>query len=259
MARPKKLKKKEIEELNEFNDSTNRKDKSCFVPQEGKLKDPIKIRIRNDLTEKQKGLIELIKDKQTNIVFIDGPSGTTKTFCAVQAGLELLNDKKVSDILFTRVFVQSANVGSGFAPGSLEDKFSLFCGPLEDKLGELLDSGTIKFLKGDGRINMTPVGYLRGSSWNARYIICEESGQMSESELKTVITRLGKHSKLVIIGDSRQCDIRNSGFRRVFDMFNDGASREKGIYCLEFTTDDILRNGILKFIIERFESEKIYN
>lgn len=253
MAKPKKIKKKDIEELKEFNTSVEKRDKSCFVPQGGKLKEPIKIRIRDDLTEKQKGLITLIKDKHTKVVFVDGPAGTAKSFTCVQAGLELLNEKRVSEFLFLRSIAESSQLKLGALPGLVSDKFGPFMSCLEQKLDELLDAGSIKKLKAEGFIKAEPINFQRGASHNAKYILLEEAQSLSEFEIKTIMTRLGKYSTLVIIGDHQQADIRNSGFQKIFNLFDDERSRTEGVYCLKFTKDDILRSGIVKYIVERFE------
>lgn len=258
MARPKKLKKKEIEELNEFNDSNSKKDKSPYVFQDSKMKDPVKIRVRDDLTEKQKGLLELIKDKETKIVFVSGVAGTSKTFIGVQAGLELLNNKRVSEILYLRSAVESAQKSLGFLPGDQKSKEEVYMIPLLDKLSEFLDKGSIDMLVKEGRVKSTVVNYLRGQNLNAKYILVDELQNFSLDEIKTIVTRLGKYSTMVLVGDPMQSDIRNSGMQEVLKMFNDQESRDNGVFCVEFTKEDIVRSGICKFLVEKFERESFY-
>ncbi len=65
--------------------------------------------------------------------------------------------------------------------------------------------------------------------------------------------RLGKFSKLFIIGDEHQTNVSKSGFLEVFHLFNDEESKQKGIITFEFTKDDCMRNGMMKFILERFD------
>lgn len=259
MARPKKLKKKDIEELNNFNNSIENQDKSPFVPQDSKLKEPLHLRIRNDLTEKQKGLITLIKDKNTKIVFVDGPAGSSKTFCAVQAGLELLNEKRHSAILYIRTAIESSSRSLGALPGLADEKIEPYLIPLYDKISEFLDKGSIEKLKTENRIQGNVVNFLRGNSFNAKCIILDESQNYSFKELETAMTRLGKFSTMIIIGDRRQSDINNSGFKQMYDIFNNALSQENGIFCLEFTKDDIVRSGVTKFIVETLDNYKLYS
>lgn len=254
----KKLKKKEIEEINNSEAKLKSPDKSCFVPQDTKMKRQIEIRTRDDLTEKQKGLIQLIKDKKTKIVFISGVAGTSKTFIGVQAGLELLNEKRVSEVLYLRSAIESAQKSLGFLPGDQRSKEEVYMIPLLDKLNEFLDKGTIDTLIKEGRIKSTVVNYLRGQNLNAKYILVDEFQNFSLDEAKTIVTRLGKYSTMVLVGDPMQSDIRNSGMLEVIRMFNDKESQDNGVFCIEFTKEDIVRSGICKFLVERFERESLY-
>ncbi len=235
-----------------------KKDKSPIVPQGDKIKEPLTIRVRDDLTDKQKGLLDLIKMKDTKIVMIDGPAGTAKTFISVLAGLQLLEDHRVSDITYLRSAVESTESEIGFLPGSMEEKINPYLQPLMDKVSEFLPSGQTAFLVKDGRLLGMHTGFLRGLSWNAKYIIFDEAQNASRKELITAMTRLGKFSKMIIIGDTFQNDLgAKSGFKTMFDTFDDQESRNEGIYCLRLTKDDIVRSGVLKFIIDKLERANI--
>jgi phosphate starvation-inducible protein PhoH len=67
---------------------------------------------------------------------------------------------------------------------------------------------------------------------------------------------MGRFSKLILIGDIRQSDIKNSGFEKIYNLFDDKKSADKGIVTFKFGTDDIMRNDILAYIIEKFEQLK---
>jgi len=76
------------------------------------------------------------------------------------------------------------------------------------------------------------------------------------SELITTITRVGKFSKFFILGDPMQTDLKHkehSGFKPIFDLFNDEDSKKENIHCVEFGKEDIMRSEILKFIVEKIE------
>ena len=78
------------------------------------------------------------------------------------------------------------------------------------------------------------------------------------SEIQTIMTRIGQFSKVIICGDPAQSDILHgkSGFIDIFNVFNNEESRQQGIYCIEFTEDDILRSEICKFIVKKFTEVK---
>jgi phosphate starvation-inducible protein PhoH len=64
---------------------------------------------------------------------------------------------------------------------------------------------------------------------------------------------MGRFSKLILIGDIRQADIKNSGFEKIYNLFDDKKSNDKGICTFKFGREDIMRNDILAYIIEKFE------
>lgn len=232
----------------------SKKDNSPRIHQEPKLKDEIVIRDRPDLTEKQKELINLILSKNTNIVLCKGPSGTSKTFISVYCGLKLLNQKRISKIYFIRNPVESSFYSVGFLKGDINEKFHPYLLPLEDKLKEFLNQNDINLLNKENRIEPVPLGFMRGASLNTSYIIVEESQNLKIQDLLLIMTRLGRFSKLICIGDTKQSDIRNSGFQTVYSLFDDDESKKRGIHTFEFTKQDIVRNEILSFIIEKFEN-----
>lgn len=234
-----------------------RPDSSPYVHQREKLDWNLSIRGRDDLTEKQKAIIELMQDKGTRILFLTGPAGTSKTWLAVYIGLLLLNQRRVSHITFVRTVVESASKSLGFLPGEASDKMGPYLMPLMDKLEEMLPAAEVKRLVSEERIRGVPVNYLRGASFNAQYIVVEESQNYSVSELVTAMTRIGKYSKMIVIGDPDQSDINGrSGLMPMYDLFNDESSREQGIFCLSLTREDIVRSGVLKYVAERLESYK---
>ena len=230
------------------------RDSSPYVSQREKLDWNLSIRERNDLTDKQKALIELVLDKQTKVVFISGPAGTSKTWLAVYCGLLLLQQRRVSHITFVRTIAESASKSLGALPGEIEDKISPYLMPLMDKLDELLPSSDTKRLMAEDRVHGLPVNHLRGASLNAQYIVLEESQNWTAKELTTALSRIGQYSKCVVIGDPMQSDINGaSSFQPFYDLFNEPSSQEQGIHCVSFTKDDIVRSGILRHLIERIE------
>ena len=229
-------------------------DNSPFVHQRDKIDWSLSIRERGDLTDKQKQYRDLILDKKTKVVFINGPAGTSKTYLAIYCGLLLLNMRRVSHLTFVRTIAESASKSLGSLPGEANDKMSPYLMPLMDKLDELLPSGEVKRLMAEERARGMPVNYLRGASMNAQYIVVEEAQNYDIKELTTVLTRIGQYSKMIIIGDTMQSDINGrSGFLPLFDWFNQPSSQEQGIHCVSFTKDDIVRSGILRHIAEMLE------
>lgn len=231
------------------------KDKSPLVYQSSRIDFDLDIRERPDWTEKQRKLTDLILDKNTKIVFVNGPAGTPKTFCAVYAGLKLLHERKVSHLQYVRTVIESASKSLGSLPGDERLKMEPFLIPLADKLDEFLPSAQKNRLIKEERVKGIPVNYLRGVSFNAQYIICDEAQNFTRREMVTAITRLGQFSKMIFVADPDQSELNgSSGFIPLFDLFNDESSRAQGIHCFSFTKADVVRSGVLRYICERIET-----
>lgn len=236
---------------------TVRRDQSPVVPQRDKIAFDLSIRRRQDVTPKQQQLIDLILHRDTRVVFVAGPAGTAKSYTAVRGGLELLQKRSVSDLCYIRSVVESASKSLGYLPGEAGEKLEPFLRPLRDKLEELLPGGDVERLLKEKRAEGIPVGFLRGASFNARFILADEAQNLTREELLTVLTRVGRFSKLVICGDAMQADIgpARSGFQKIYDLFNTEASRTHGIHCFSFTREDIVRSPIVRHIVEVFETQ----
>ena len=240
---------------NNQNEAPIKKDSSPSVTQRPKISFDLNIKSRCDLTDKQISILEAAMDKRTKCIFIDGLYGTSKSYMSVLASLNLLNLKKVDEIIFIRNPVESSTTGKiGFIPGSSEEKMAPYNAILFDKLEEMLPESDIQKLKKDNRINCYPVGFVRGRSWNCKAIIVDEASSMSWDDLFLILTRCGEFSKIFFIGDSvNQNDIGSkSGFKKMFNLFNDEESRHFGIHCFELKEyTDIVRSGLLRFVMEK--------
>jgi len=231
-----------------------KKDTSPKVHQNEKIKESVRIDERQ-LTSKQIELLNLLQNKTTKLVFISGPAGTAKTYTSILAGLTLLNHKRVSEIVYVRSIVESSDSKLGFLPGEMDEKMSPYIQPLIDKLEELLPKHDIDKLKKEERIHGFPINFLRGLSWNAKCIVADEAQNMSKKELITLITRVGEFSKLFICGDPDQSDINGkSGFVPMMNVFDDEESRNNGIYVFKFDEEDIVRSGLVKFILKKLKN-----
>ena len=208
------------------------------------------------LSDKQLVFLKLACDKKTNIMFVNGPAGSTKTYMTVLCALRLLQKDEDLDLLYVRTAIESADKGLGALPGTLEEKINPYMAPLEDKLEELLPktTGVKSELIKKGRIQAMPINFLRGANWINKIVVADESQNFTFKELTTLLTRIGHNSQLFVCGDYMQSDINGkSGFKSMFDLFNDDDSREKGIECFSFGFEDILRSEILSYIIKKIE------
>lgn len=230
-------------------------DVSPKIYQRDKIKDKLTIKEIN-WTDKQKELLQIATDKNTRIVFLSGPAGTSKSYCAVYSALKLLNEKKVSDIIYIRSAVESSDSKLGYLPGTENDKMKLYGLPFFDKLHELLPSMEVKALVDDQRVFVHPTNFVRGMSWNAKVLIFDEAQNSSMKEIITVITRLGKFAKCFVLADTKQTDLKNGncgGFEKIYSTFDTPQAREQGIVSFKFTSKDIVRDPLVRFIVEELE------
>ena len=233
-----------------------KRDNSPVVSQRPKLKHNLKI-FQREFTETQKRFLELVFDKNTKMVFVSGPAGTAKTYLAVYAALTLIDQKRMSDIIYVRSVVESSDAKLGFLPGEMDEKMAPYIDPLLDKLEELLSRSDIDVLKKDKRITGMPVGFLRGRNWNAKVIIADEAQNMTWKELVTFITRTGEFSKVLILGDPIQSDINGkSGFIKMTETFGEDDDRSEGIHVFKLTEEDIVRSRLVRHIIKKLEKVK---
>lgn len=230
------------------------RDHSPYVAQRKKLDWDLYIRNSVPWTANQLAFLELAARKDVSTLIVDGPAGTAKSFLAVYCALKRLQEKRSSDLIYIRSTVQASDGETGFLSGDLHEKMFYFNAPLMDKLGEFLDEKSIDQLMKEERIKTFPTSLIRGNSWNSQDIIFDEAQNAAFASLQTVITRVGQFSKCYILADRNQNDYGNkSGFSRFYNIFDDEESKAHGIHTVRFTTDDIVRSELVRFVVRKIE------
>lgn len=205
-------------------------------------------------TQKQVHFLDILLNQDNSIIFVSGPAGTSKTYMSLYAAIQLMAADADKNLLYVRSIIESADKGLGSLPGDIAEKFDPFLMPLYDKLEEIVQPQDVVWLKQQEKIAAIPINFLRGASWVNKIIVADEAQNFTFKELTTLITRVGEGSKLIICGDFMQSDINGkSGFKSMFNVFNDQESKERGVQTFSFTHDDIVRSEILKFLIEKLE------
>lgn len=226
-------------------------DHSPFVYQGEKLAFDLNIR-PFPWTDKQKAFIDTSLAKGTNYVFCEAPPGVGKTLLTVYVGLTLLQQRRISNLYFVRLPQESASKSIGFVPGSTEDKMAAFGMPMMDQLNQLLPPAQVTRLVKEGFIQTVPLGFVKGRTFNASLVIVDEAEDLTVQEILLIMGRLGRFSRMFLIGDTDQSHVRNGGFKVVYNLFNDAESVEEGIHCLAFDETDIKRNDVLTYVVKRF-------
>lgn len=231
------------------------RDSSPRVFQRDKLSWSLAIRERDDLTARQREILDAALARDTRCVFIDGYWGTSKSYLAILASLRLLNAGKVSDIMFVRNPLESSTTGKvGLLPGSLEERMGPYNAIFYDKLDEFLPRGDVDRLKKEARISCLPLSFCRGLSWNCKAVVVDEAACMTWEDLLLILSRCGEFTRIFFLGDSKnQNEIGSkSGFARMCQTFSDQNSRDHGVYAFELRrVEDIVRSGFLRFVMAK--------
>ena len=202
------------------------------------------------LNDHHKAFVEKAMNDESQIMFCDGPAGSSKTYLAVYVALSMLREKKIDEIVYIRSIVESATRKLGSLPGEVDDKFKPWSIPLIEKCDELVGKHITEMLFQSDYLKSIPVNFLRGATFTNNVVIVDEAQNLEHSELVTILTRFGKNCKLFIIGDSLQSDIQKSGFEKIMSAFDTADSNSNGIHTFHFTEEDITRSKLLKFIVK---------
>ena len=164
--------------------------------------------------KEQSFALELLMDPNIQIVTLVGKAGSGKTLCAIAAGLQqtvddfLVKGEPVYSRLIVSRPVQPLGKDIGFLPGTMEEKMRPWLAPIQDNLQFLMgnDKTTLEMYLERGRIEIEALTYIRGRSIANAMIIIDEAQNLTMHELKTIITRVGEGSKIILTGDVEQID-----------------------------------------------------
>ena len=199
-------------------------------------------------TAGQKHYVDAIRENV--VTFGIGPAGTGKTYLAMAMAVAALKRKEVNRVILTRPVVE-AGENLGFLPGSLTEKVDPYIRPLYDALFEMTDMERARDMIDGGVIEIAPLAFMRGRTFNDSFIILDEAQNTTPEQMKMFLTRLGFNSKMVITGDVTQTDLPRgvSGLKAVKSIL-DGV--EDIAFC-ELTGRDVVRHNLVAKIVEAYE------
>ncbi len=200
------------------------------------------------------------------MVFGVGPAGTGKTFLAVAKAVELFEKGVVKRIIITRPAVE-AGEKLGFLPGDQKEKVDPYMQPVYDALRECMGveqytkymgiqpDGTRQTTATDRSIEIAPIAFMRGRTLSNAAVVVDEAQNLTATQMKMVLTRMGKNSVMFITGDPEQCDLDGrveSGLthaRRILRDLNE-------IAFIQFNTGDVVRHPLVGRILDAYAKDK---
>lgn len=211
------------------------------------LKRPITAQTRG-----QGQYLEYLSDPGAGLVFGSGPAGTGKTYLAVAAGVSELLQGVRERLIVTRPAVE-AGENLGFLPGDLEDKVDPYMQPIWDALRELMGQEQMMRRRARGEIEVAPIAFMRGRTLKNAFVIVDEAQNATIPQMKMILTRLGRDSRMVVTGDPGQVDLpgrQPSGLAHAMRIL-EGV---EGVYQMQLSAADVVRHDLVGRIIKAYDA-----
>jgi phosphate starvation-inducible PhoH-like protein len=203
------------------------------------------------ITEGHEILLEAVEDCQ--FVICSGPAGSGKTHLALGKGIEYLKENKYKKLLLIRP-LQECGRGIGYLPGDKNDKISPHMKAFTELFHKFCSKEQLERFIKEEKIVVDTCEFMRGCTFDETYVVIDEAQNCTYEQLKMLLTRLGKDSKMIIVGDATQNDLppwKLYKDRVPMDVMMDALDdKDDDIAVMELTEEDIVRNGLLAKIIK---------
>jgi phosphate starvation-inducible PhoH-like protein len=211
-------------------------------------------------TKNQVSYNNLLNNENIKIIFSIGPAGTGKTMFACNSAIQQLNKGKINKIVLTRPLI-SVEEEIGFLPGDINKKMDPWLKPIMDIFSEYYTKTQLNTMIQNNVIEFSPLGYMRGRTFNDAYVIADEMQNCSPNQMIMLLTRIGFNSKMVITGDLEQSDIKfTSGLSDYVHKIKSYLPKEghkeemTKIVLIEMQQTDIQRNTIIPTLLDIYTS-----
>ena len=207
--------------------------------------------------------IEKIGNKYAQCISVEHPSHlyvtndfivTHNTFISTLHACELLESEQIERILITRPMV-GCDENFGYLPGTEEEKYIGWVGPILEILEARLGKKRVKTLIEYDKICLKPLMMMRGSTFREAFVILDEAQNTTVGQMKMFLTRIGEGSKIVINGDIEQTDLKEgtkSGLEDAVERLRDS----RIVKIVEFTENDIVRDPLVREIVRVYRKKK---
>jgi len=192
-------------------------------------------------------------DEITSLIVVTGPAGTGKTMFACKKAVDYLQntDKKV---ILTRPVISVEEEQLGFLPGNINNKMMPWVTPLFDYFLEDITREKLNTYINSNKLEICPLAYMRGRTFNNVFIIADEMQNSTPDQMKMLVTRVGKDSRLVVTGDLNQSDLKKfNGLKDLVDKLRE-IEEDDEIALINLEIVDISRSSLVKKMINLYEN-----
>jgi phosphate starvation-inducible PhoH-like protein len=202
--------------------------------------------------DKQDRLIQAIK--QYPITVTIGCAGTGKTYCSAGTVAQLFMKGKYDKLVITRANVPTGK-SLGHFPGTIAEKMTPWLLPMLEVFQKAFGKGKYEYMLNKEEIEIQPIETIRGRSYENSLVLVDEAQNLCMDELKAITTRLGQNSKLVLMGDPAQSDVRDG--RDLVEFCHKVNKVGISLPVVQFGVDDIVRSDIVADLVRMFIEEQI--
>ena len=194
-----------------------------------------------------------LEDPNAHIVFGTGPAGSGKTLIATLMAIKKFKAGEIDKIVITRPNVAVDDRDIGHLPGSLMDKMAPWTRPIMDIFEEYYTKKDIIGMIEEGVLEICPIAFIRGRTFKRSWVLVDEAQGTTANSMKSILTRIGNDSKMVITGDINQSDIgANNGLADFLRKCDDSYSR---IAITKFDKSDVVRHPVVVDVLNIYGDE----
>lgn len=186
--------------------------------------------------------------RSSPITIVNGPAGSGKTIITVALAIEALRSLQCDKVVISRPIVE-AGENIGFLPGKVNEKTEVYMRPITEAFQFV--QGVEENATKDYKVEVVPLAYMRGRTFRNAFIILDEAQNATLSQLHLFLTRMDEKSICVLVGDTAQSDIPDSGFETIW--LRARSRRYDFIATAELDESDMVRNPYLKEIQDLFK------
>lgn len=220
------------------------------VPKFRKIRSEVEL---NPKTKGQKEYIDLILSN--DLTLCNGPAGSGKSLIAVGSALKLYRESNgfYKKIVVARPAITACDEDLGYLPGDIDNKMKPFMAPVVDSMEFFLDAGEVDSLFQSGVVEVIPIAFMRGRTFNQAICIFDEAQNSTPDQMRLFLTRIGFNSKVIVEGDVTQCDLK--GASKQNNGLKDAMVRLDGLESvgtINLEAIDIVRSELVTRILSRY-------